>query len=193
MEFELGSFQPGVLLAVLCIFLWNLCVFKELRTISQLMRVVIHMPKASVTSFSATQAGRFAAMAPSRCAVMSVVCLGRAIIAGVLLLAGSVWLARTTSISELMLNAVALESVLHVDEFLFSSFMPTLIQHAVQNLGPAEIPHSRRGSRTETLMLLAVLVTAAILPYTMLVEPLSAEMLATKNELCGGNLGSCLT
>ena len=86
-----------------------------------------------------------------------------------------------------MLNA-ALESVLHVDEFLFSSFMPTLIQHAVQNLPPAVIPHSWRSSRVETLLLLAVLLASLIIPYTLLVEPLGAEMLSVKRELCGGNL-----
>ena len=161
MEFELGTFQPGVLLAVLCIFLWNLCVFKELRTIWQLMRVIIYVPKADVTSFGA-EVGRLEAIARSRFVVMSVVCLGRATIAVVLLIAGSVWLARTTSISELMLNAVALESVLHVDEFLFSSFMPTLIQHAVQNLPAAVVPHSRLKSRAETGMLFAVLVASLI-------------------------------
>ena len=187
MEFELGTFQPGVLLAVLCIFLWNLCVFKELRTIWQIMRVIIYVPKADVTSFGA-EVGRLEAIARSRFVVMSVVCLGRATIAVVLLIAGSVWLARTTSISELMLNAVALESVLHVDEFLFSSFMPTLIQNAVQNLPAAVVPHSRSKSRAETGMLFAVLVASLILPYTLLVEPLGADMLSVKKELCGGNL-----
>ena len=43
----------------------------------------------------------------------------RTVIASVLLVAGILWLARTTSISELMLNAVALNAILDVDEFLF--------------------------------------------------------------------------
>ena len=41
---------------------------------------------------------------------------------------GSRWLARTTSITELMLNCVALEAVLHVDEFIFTALVPTNLQ-----------------------------------------------------------------
>ena len=40
----------------------------------------------------------------------------RASIASILLVAGILWLARTTSIQDLMLNAVALNAILDVDE-----------------------------------------------------------------------------
>ena len=41
---------------------------------------------------------------------MTLVCVGRAVVAGALLISGTIWLGNTTSITELMLNSVALEA-----------------------------------------------------------------------------------
>mmetsp|Transcript_37074 Transcript_37074/g.66014 ORF Transcript_37074/g.66014 Transcript_37074/m.66014 type:complete len:464 (+) Transcript_37074:190-1581(+) len=123
-----------------------------------------------------------------RLAVVAVVCCGRAAIASLLFFAGSRWLARTTSISELMLNAVALESVLHVDEFLFTSLAPTSIQCAVQSLPPMRVKRHRLFGIAETALLLCMLMFSMCVPYIVWVEPLEALMLNVKNELCGGNL-----
>lgn len=43
-----------------------------------------------------------------------------------------------------MLNAVALNSILDVDEFLFASFAPISIQLGVRNLQPVRMSYSRR-------------------------------------------------
>ena len=64
----------------------------------------------------------------------------------------------TTSITELMLNAVALNAILDVDEFLFAGFTPISIQLAVQNLEPVKMTYSRRRSQMETFGLLILLV-----------------------------------
>lgn len=64
----------------------------------------------------------------------------------------------TTSITELMLNAVALNAILDVDEFLFAGFTPISIQLAVQKLEPVKMTYSRRRSQMETFGLLILLV-----------------------------------
>eukprot|EP00913_Durusdinium_trenchii_P001698 g1570.t1 len=48
-EFELPFFNPGVLLSVLCILLWNLCIFKEYRSIWHALQGMYFVPKASRT------------------------------------------------------------------------------------------------------------------------------------------------
>lgn len=35
---ELPSFQPGLLLSVLCVLLWNICIFSELRSVWYVLR-----------------------------------------------------------------------------------------------------------------------------------------------------------
>ena len=113
----------------------------------------------------------------------------RTAIASVLLVAGILWLARTTSISELMLNAVALNAILDVDEFLFVGMTPIKIQHAIQSLEPMRVKYSRRRSECESVVHFISLVALVSCAYLFQLGPLTEAMLSLKNELCGGNQG----
>ena len=111
----------------------------------------------------------------------------RTVIATVLLVAGILWLARTTSISELMLNAVALNAILDVDEFLFVGMTPIKIQHAIQSLEPMKVKYSRRRSECESMVHFLGLLILVSSTYLFQLAPLTEAMLDLKNELCGGN------
>ena len=65
-----------------------------------------------------------------------------------------------------MLNAVALNAILDVDEFLFAGFTPISIQLAVQNLEPVKMKYSRRRSQLESFGLLILLIGALSLKKT---------------------------
>lgn len=54
--------------------------------------------------------------------------LARTAVAVSLLFAGTQWLARTLSITDFILNAVALEAILQIDEMVFNSLFPKKIQ-----------------------------------------------------------------
>ena len=107
-------------------------------------------------------------------------------IAAVLLGGGVLWLARTTSIEELMLNAVALNSILDIDEFVFAGMTPIKIQHAIQNLTPIRIKYSRFRSQLEAFVHFTSLLALICASYFLLLVPLSDTMLSVKQELCGG-------
>jgi hypothetical protein len=62
-----------------------------------------------------------------------------------------------------MLNAVALNAILDVDEFLFAGFTPISIQLAVQNLEPVKMKYSRLRSQLESFGLLILLIGALLL------------------------------
>lgn len=47
--FQPGFFQPGILLCVLCIALWCLCVYKELRGIFLSFEAMRQIPRSSKT------------------------------------------------------------------------------------------------------------------------------------------------
>ena len=87
-----------------------------------------------------------------------------------------------------MLNAVALNAILDVDEFLFAGMMPIKIQHAVQSLEPISVSYSRRRSQCETLVHLSLILVTVLMSYSFLLVPLSSTMQTVKNEICGGNL-----
>lgn len=93
----------------------------------------------------------------------------------------------TTSIEELMLNAVALNAILDVDEFLFAGMTPIKIQHAIQSLKPIKVKYSRQRSQCESLVHFVTLSILVLLSYYLLLGPLGDTMLAVKNELCGGD------
>ena len=99
-------------------------------------------------------------------------------VASVLLGAGIRWLARTTSITECMLNAVALNAILDVDEFLFAAFTPVAIQLAVQNLEPIKVKYTARRSQIESLVLCLLLSMTIITSYFNLLRPLADTMVA---------------
>eukprot|EP00439_Symbiodinium_sp_Y106_P026093 s1473_g3.t1 len=183
-QFEQDQFGPGTLLCMLCILLWSLCVFKEFRHIWLAVAGAVNLPKSRHTVFTE---GTFEQISWGRFVVFLATNFARIAVASVLLVAGILWLARTTSISELMLNAVALNAILDVDEFLFNGLTPMKFQHAIQSLTPMTIKYSRRRSEWESCIQCITLVLTIIVPYMLLVKPFGETMVEVKELLCGGN------
>ncbi|CAJ1440318.1 unnamed protein product [Effrenium voratum] len=183
-EFYEGAFQPGVLLCMLCVVLWTLCVYKEFRLIWMQFEMVLAIPRGRRTSFHRRA---FRQISCGRVVMMLVVGLARAAIASILMVAGILWLSRTTSIQELMLNAVALNAILDVDEFLFVGMTPAKINEAVRKLKPRRVNYSHQRSQTESAVHFASLLVVVVLSYVLLLEPLKRAMLDVKTEMCYGN------
>ncbi|CAK9069507.1 unnamed protein product [Durusdinium trenchii] len=178
LSFELPNFQslgtsfwPGMLLAVLCILLWNICIFAELRSVWYVLR----------------------GLSWQRISIMTLVCVGRAVVAGALLISGTIWLGNTTSITELMLNSVALEAVLHIDEFICRALVPTSLQQKIKRLPPMQVRRSRRWPSVENVLLACMLAAALLVPYMIVLAPLRATMLSVKREMCGGLVDFVIT
>ena len=110
----------------------------------------------------------------------------RAGIASVLLVAGILWLARTTSIEELMLNSVALNAILDVDEFLFEGMTPIKIQHAIRSVEPISVKYSHRRSQVESMVHFLAVLATVLASYLFLLVPLCETMMTVKRELCDG-------
>ncbi|CAK9067330.1 Vacuolar protein sorting-associated protein 11-like [Durusdinium trenchii] len=183
-EFQPTFGQTGTLLCMLCILLWALCVYKEYRSVWLALEAIWQIPRSWSTDF---RHNRFYSISKGRLKLVLFTLLARVLIASLLLGAGIRWLAQTTSITELMLNAVALNAILDVDEFLFAGFTPITIQLAVQNLEPLRMKYSRRRSQAESLFLFCLLLATFLVPYFSLIQPLVESMVAVKYELCGGN------
>ncbi|CAE7525601.1 unnamed protein product [Symbiodinium pilosum] len=182
-EFAMNVWQPGTLLCMLCILLWSLCVYKEFRKIWHALEAATHIAKASETDF---RDNTIFTLSWGRALALLITYIIRLGIASVLLVAGILWLARTTSIEELMLNAVALNAILDVDEFLFAGMTPIKIQHAIQDLEPIKVSYSHRRSQTESMFQLIAVTVTALTAYMFLLVPLGDTMLTVKRELCDG-------
>ena len=113
--------------------------------------------------------------------------LGRTAVAVSMLYAGTQWLARTTNITDLILNAVALEAVLQIDEMIFTSLFPKKLQAAIYELEPVKVRYNRRWGQIESCLVLCTFVTVVLAPFFLWVHALAGDMLAVKAEYCAGN------
>lgn len=183
-QFEAGFLQPGILLCVLCIVLWGLCIYKEFRRTGLALEAVWKLPRSEKTL---TRDNAIQSLSKSRFLALICTYFTRFVIAGVLLFSGVQWLARTTSITDLMLNAVALNAILDVDEFLFAGFTPISLQVAIKDLEPIKVRYTSRRSQLESVCMFLLLLGTFLLPYVSLLQPLGVAMMDVKREMCGGN------
>lgn len=183
--FQPGFFQPGILLCVLCIALWCLCVYKELRGIFLSFEAMRQIPRSSKTQLLDHR--QLTGLSTARYKVLKLIYALRTAIALLLLVSGIRWLARTTSITELMLNAVALNAILDVDEFLFAALTPMSIHLAIQKLEAVKVKYTQRRNKVESLLLFLLLAITFIVPYFLYLQPLAQTMEKVKQQLCGGN------
>eukprot|EP00434_Breviolum_minutum_P004569 symbB.v1.2.004031.t2/scaffold227.1/size261201/17 len=86
-----------------------------------------------------------------------------------------------------MLNAVALNGIMDVDELLFCGFTPVSVQRTLRKLKPIKMQYSRARSQIESLLLFMLLAATMLIPYFVYLEPLGAGMVTIKHEMCGGN------
>ena len=182
-EFATEGFQPGVLLSMLCIILWTLCVYKEFRVIWVQASIGLSIRRSKKTRFHKNS---FRSISYGRLSTLLFTCAARATIASILLVAGILWLSRTTSIQELMLNAVALNAILDVDEFLCVGMSPIKIQEALRKLKPFRVKYSHQRSQCESGVHFVALTAIVLIAYYVLLFPLQA-MVAVKTEMCAGN------
>ncbi|CAJ1458338.1 unnamed protein product [Effrenium voratum] len=183
-ELEATGFRPGILLAMLCILLWCLYICNEFRTIFLSLEAVAQIPRSARTKF---QGARFEVISYGRFWAYCLLRLLRACIAGVLLYAGVLWLGSTTSITDLILNAVALEAILDLDTTIFSALMPKKLQLKVEDLEAIKVQYSRLRSQMESVCILVLLGALLAWPYFTIVGPLGDTMAAVKHAHCGGH------
>jgi len=121
------------------LFLWFAAIINELRTIENFFQNIYRMP-------CCTQGGQMmlwegegklsivALTTHARCLLFALVCLPKAVISMFLLFLGAQWLSATTSFEDLVMNTVAMEFVIHIDELLYETFLPASYKKQVQDI-----------------------------------------------------------
>ena len=118
----------GVIMCVLALTVWIMSIVNDLSHTISLHRAVYEVWDGAVeeTSLKYDEDGEIVitAVSTSRMLCVTLVLLARVGVATMLLYAGSLWLVYTASLQDLMLNAVALEFVLNVDEAIYATLAP---------------------------------------------------------------------
>eukprot|EP00930_Biecheleria_cincta_P105897 TRINITY_DN9898_c0_g1_i1.p1 TRINITY_DN9898_c0_g1~~TRINITY_DN9898_c0_g1_i1.p1 ORF type:complete len:830 (-),score=75.52 TRINITY_DN9898_c0_g1_i1:154-2598(-) len=149
----------GRILANIAIVCWMLAILKELMTIVHLSRAILHIEsgrtqftvddgyRTDKREMSSEELLKIAVVARltsmSRCrkiCIHAFVLMPRLIIAIALGWVGAQFLAITADMTELILNAVALNFVLDIDEMLYDVFVPRRAHAMLANLQPLHLP-----------------------------------------------------
>eukprot|EP00930_Biecheleria_cincta_P076573 TRINITY_DN6377_c0_g2_i2.p1 TRINITY_DN6377_c0_g2~~TRINITY_DN6377_c0_g2_i2.p1 ORF type:complete len:558 (+),score=74.85 TRINITY_DN6377_c0_g2_i2:98-1675(+) len=183
-----SSMSFGALLFMLCVTAWFLSICKNLR--SQWSRVVaLHsIPRSSR---SKVVAGAYEQISYGRAMAMLICSTAQVTFAAFLFYLGTLWLAYTTTFSDLILNYAALAAILDIDSIIFESAFPRKLQFAIQGLEAIKVQRTHRDNLCETLVLLILtftIVVAVFFGFLRSDDGIIHSMMSVKKEMCEGNL-----
>ena len=102
---------------------------------------------------------------------------------------GTTFLVYTVSVTELILNAVALGIILDIDDLLFDALATTPGRHLVHQLDPLPMPSMPRirGADAKSVFMSVFIPGLTILVYYFMLEPFVGTLTQVKTAMCGGN------
>ena len=106
-----------------------------------------------------------------------------------LVIVGTTFLVYTVSVTELILNAVALGIILDIDDLLFDAMATTPGRHLVHQLDPLPMPSMPRirGADAKSVFMSIFIPGLTILVYYAMLEPFVGTLTSVKLAMCGGN------
>ncbi|KAJ1444246.1 hypothetical protein M885DRAFT_581232, partial [Pelagophyceae sp. CCMP2097] len=146
--------SPGAIMCAVSVFAFLLIMAKEIRAVVEFSWALHFGPPRSGTTRvfeHADGSTSFASISRIRYAAVQIVTAGRLCLACFLSIYGARWLVYTVSLTELLLNAVALEFVVNIDELIWSVLVPTAAQAfvtAARPIGDLQARTRARAKRT---------------------------------------------
>lgn len=135
--------SQGFLLCNVAVILWVCCCSLEIRQTLNFFLAVFCLPRTTSTAIVANDDGlEFAGISKRRFLFGAVISLVRGCFAIILMIQGSIWLAYTSSIENLLLNASALGFVLDIDNTVFGVVAPMQVVGYLNSLKPGKLPRS---------------------------------------------------
>eukprot|EP00747_Dinoflagellata_sp_TGD_P116017 gnl/TRDRNA2_/TRDRNA2_172274_c0_seq23.p1 gnl/TRDRNA2_/TRDRNA2_172274_c0~~gnl/TRDRNA2_/TRDRNA2_172274_c0_seq23.p1 ORF type:complete len:376 (+),score=37.27 gnl/TRDRNA2_/TRDRNA2_172274_c0_seq23:171-1130(+) len=181
----------GVLLCTFVLLVWCLTMASEFISVWKHLYSYALLPKQwQKTSFSLSgDSISVKCLSYTRFAFISVLLVVRAGIACNLLYSGSVWLCKTFSVPDLVLNGAALAFILDIDELLFETLVPRAAENLVNNLD--ELPMGRLlqwrglGGRSVLTIFFAFIFVVIMINVELL--PFYDKLMTMKSLMCDGN------
>ena len=131
---------------------------------------------------------KVASLSRSRYVAREVISALRMCIAAFLTYQGTQFLVYTIAIEELLLNAVALEFVISLDELIFESLAPAHAKRVVAGTTGIKLPTTHwSGMDACALVSLALIVAQLIWAYTTYLNPQLAVLQGVKDAVCAGD------
>jgi hypothetical protein len=181
----------GTIMCVLAVFVWTLTISKELNSVWAWVVAVWSIPRAEATAVSVDEGGviRVEALSLSRVVCIFVVQLARLAIGVLLLWYGCLFLVYTVSVPDLLLNTVALEFVISIDELIFESLAPARVRHVFAMVAALTVPRTRawRGLDVRTACTSVLVVAVLVGVVVGMLFPQTSLLLQARDALCAGD------
>ena len=193
----LEGYFTGQGLCIVALVCWYLMVAKELSHALALLRGILAMPSGPTridtreNPFTKAIHYRLRTVAFRR-KVFSALLFGyRLLAAAVLVFVGTFFLVYTVSVTELILNAVALGIILDIDDLLFDALATTPGRHLVHQLDALPMPSLPRvrGADAKSVSMSIGIPFLTILVYFTMLGPFVGTLQDVSSAMCGGNLG----
>ncbi|CAK0861782.1 unnamed protein product [Prorocentrum cordatum] len=149
----------GELMCGVSVVLWWFAVLKEIYSIVALCQALFFLPCRPTKISSTSGAHALVAVSLPRRVVFCTVIVVRSMVCFALAVCGTLYLAATLSLGDLLLNALALEIVLSLDELTFDVLAPRSVRLLLSSMAPLAKPRSRswRGLDGRPVLALAVI------------------------------------
>jgi hypothetical protein len=191
----------GPLMCSLALIVWVLTVFKELQQTFAMARAVFAIPRSKgATSMSLDEEGGlcFDSLHPLRLYFFGAVVVTRFTLVLFLLYYGSLFLAVTVELGDLLLNAVALEFVISIDELLYEVLAPARMRHLIDSARPLPVKSGLyhmtwSGVDTATLASLVLSSGFFVAMFVGVLQPQIKTFVLARDALCAGDVDFVFT
>ena len=190
------AFFNGQALCMVAVLTWFLMVFKEMNQAIALIRAIVNLPTGENRVQPVTHSDtnritfRLVALSQSRKAWCSILFVYRLVAGIMMIIVGTTFLVYTIEVEELILNAVALEIVLDIDDLVFDALCTVPARFMMRNLEPVSLPKipRRKGLDVKAGINTCLMPIMGIVVYFTMLAPMVETLLDAQHALCGGNL-----
>jgi len=184
----------GIVACGTVLLLWIFHVQQELRNSMSFIQGLLGIPRGLTHIVvahrkDAQQTLLFECISRSRLIALLVFTMLRIGLALWVMVSGSVWLAHTKNIEDLVLNAMALMFILDIDELLYHTILPMPVQTLYEELAPLPRPIGilwRSGGWSVLWNIFFALVCAGMVMHLYVMNELN-EMKTIETVMCEGN------
>jgi len=186
---------PGVVLSLLALILWVMTIIVEYRSTTEQALAILTLPtaKPGERCIEENEEGEVSIVGIRRSSrVLAMLCLAlpRLGVMGMICWVGCRYLAQTPSLTDIVLNAVALAFVMDVDELLANLICTQKIRRTLESLQPLPCGTWRRSLigtlQTKDLIRYALAVGVILFAYFMYLIPFHDNVAGAAAALCGG-------
>jgi len=180
----------GPLMCTLALVSWVLVVLHEIQVILERFRTLAHLPRGTTTFIYEKEEIRLTSLHRNRVVWSYFLLILRSVIVILLLLAGLDYLAFTIELPELILNAIALEFILKIDEMVFLALAPFRTRSFCKVLKTAVPSRRYEWDGMDIQGIFCVIMLLVAVSYAMYVKLVSHIdlMVRAHDALCGGQL-----